>query len=365
MGPLSGIRIIEFEAIGPAPYCGMLLADLGADVILIEQAETGLQGDPAKDLTRRGKRSIVLDLKDRDDLAVARELCRGADVLIEGRRPGAMERLGLGPDDLMPDNPGLIYGRVTGWGQAGPLASAAGHDINYIALSGILGAIGEKDRPPVPPLNLVGDYGGGSLFLAFGILAAIIERQHSGRGQVIDAAITDGAASLSTIFYALMAQGRWQAERGHNLLDGSAPYYRCYETRDGKYISVGAIEPRFYRVLLEKLGLDPADFEPQNDQARWPAYIKRFEEVFKSRTRMEWCELLEGTDACFAPVLDFEEAPFHPHNASRQAHIAQNGITAPAPAPRFSRAIGKADGGLPMKDQHRAEILAEIGPDRR
>ena len=365
MGPLSGIRIIEFEAIGPAPYSGMLLADLGADVILVEQAEASLQGDPARDFTRRGKRSIVLDLKDPADRDVARRLCRGADALIEGRRPGAMERLGLGPADLMGDNPGLVYGRITGWGQDGPLSTAAGHDINYIALSGLLAAMGEKDRPPTPPLNVVGDYGGGALFLVLGILSALVARQHSGKGQVIDAAITDGAASLSALFYTLLAQGRWQLDRGGNILDGSAPYYRCYETRDGKYVSVGAIEPRFYRLLLDKLGLETAEFEPQNDPSRWPQYVARFAEVFKSRTRQDWCDLLEGTDACVAPVLDFEEATRHPHNRARSTHIENGGRIMPAPAPRFSGTPADITGELPLKDQHRVEILSELDPDRR
>ncbi|MFC7047898.1 CaiB/BaiF CoA transferase family protein [Emcibacter nanhaiensis] len=360
MGPLSGIRIIEFEAIGPAPYCGMLLSDLGADVILVEQAAVSLQGDPEKDFTRRGKRSIMLDLKYPADLETARKLCRGADALIEGRRPGAMERLGLGPDELMADNPGLVYGRITGWGQDGPLSTAAGHDINYVALSGLLGAMGEKDRPPLPPLNVVGDYGGGALFLVVGILSALIARHNTGKGQVIDAAITDGTASLSTLFYGLLAQGRWNLDRGSNLLDGSAPYYRCYETKDGKYVSIGAIEPRFYSLLLDKLGLDPGEFEPQNDPSRWPDYTARFAAIFKSRTREEWCELLEGTDACFAPVLDFAEAARHPHNLARKAHVEGDGLTMPAASPRFSATPAADNRDTPAKDQHRAEILAEI-----
>jgi len=330
------LKIIEVSGLGPGPFCGMLLADLGADVVCVDRSG-GSVLDPATDYSRRGKRSIELDLKDSGDREVFLDLVGKADALFEGFRPGVMEQLGLGPDECMAVNQRLVYGRMTGWGQSGPLSQAAGHDINYISLTGVLHAIGSAGEPPVPPLNLVGDYGGGAMFLALGLVCALLETQQSGQGQVIDAAMTDGSALLMTLFYSLQTQGQWTTRRGSNLLDGGAPYYGVYQTSDGKYISVGSIEPRFYTALLEKAGLDEMDVETQNDFRRWPEMKERLAEVFKARSREEWCDLMEGTDVCFAPVLDFQEAPAHPHNRARGTYIEVEGHVQPAPAPRFSR----------------------------
>jgi alpha-methylacyl-CoA racemase len=336
MGPLKGLKIIEVSGIGPGPFCGMLLADLGADLVCVDRPGRPLL-DPETDCMRRGKRSIILDLKSPQDTEILLAMVEKADVLFEGFRPGVMEKLGLGPDECMARNPRLVYGRMTGWGQFGPLAQTAGHDINYISLCGALHAIGPKDGKPVPPLSLVGDFGGGALFLALGLVSAILETRESGQGQVIDAAMSDGSALITSIFHSLKAQGQWRTERGSNLLDGGAPFYQAYETRDGKYISIGPIEPHFFTLLLEKTGLDPEKFGPQNDVRRWPGQQRRLETLFKTRTREEWCERLEGSDACFAPVLDFNEAPGHPHNQARETYINVGGMTQPAPAPRFSR----------------------------
>jgi alpha-methylacyl-CoA racemase len=336
LGPLEGLKIIEVSALGPGPFCGMLFADLGADVVCIDR-ESPPALDPATDCTRRGKRSVLLDLKSAADREVFLQLVAQADAVFEGFRPGVMEKLGLGPDDCRKVNRCLVYGRMTGWGQHGPLARAAGHDINYVALSGALHAIGRNGEKPVPPLNLVGDYGGGAMFLALGMVCAILEAQKSGEGQVVDAAMTDGSALLMTLFYSLRAQGQWNMERGRNLLDGAAPFYDSYETRDGKYVAVGALEPQFFELLKEKTGLAGADLPAQNDVRRWPELKSRLEELFRTRTRQEWCDLLEGSDACFAPVLDFEEAPGHPHHQARGTYMELDGMTQPAPAPRFSR----------------------------
>jgi alpha-methylacyl-CoA racemase len=318
----------------------MLLADMGAEVVVVDRSSTpqGIAMPSRYDINARGKKSIALDVKKPEGLEALLKLVDQADVLVEGYRPGVAEKLGFGPDVCQQRNPGLIYGRMTGWGQTGPLAGAAGHDINYIALTGSLAAIGGPDKP-VPPLNLVGDYAGGSLFLVMGILAALFERQQSGKGQVVDAAIVDGSASLMSIFYTLNNLGLWSTRRGANMLDGAAHFYDTYETSDGKFISIGSIEPQFYALLLEKACLDPEVFREQGDASSWPELKRRLVEIFKTRSRDEWCELMEGTDVCFAPVLDFKEAPQHPHNVERSTYIEIEGLQQPAPAPRFSRSV--------------------------
>ncbi len=352
-GPLSGLKVIEMPAIGPVPFCGMLLADLGADVLRLQrlgESGLGLPIEPKFELLARGKRSLRVDLKHPAGIAMVLDLFAKADVVLEGFRPGVMERLGLGPDVALARNPGLVYGRMTGWGQDGPLAQAAGHDINYIALTGALGAIGEKGGKPVPPLNLVGDFGGGSLYLAMGLLAALYERQQSGQGQVVDAAMVDGAASLMTMFYGMRAAGMWQAERGINVLDTGAPWYGSYECADGDYICIGSIETKFYAELLEKLGLDAKILPRQHDRARWGELQAAFGAAFRTRTRAEWCSIMEGSDICFAPVLNLDEAPQHPHMQARQTFVAPNGVTQPAPAPRFSRTPGAIRPAAPEAD---------------
>jgi alpha-methylacyl-CoA racemase len=339
MGPLQGTRIIELGGIGPGPFCGMLLADLGADVVLVDRKGGALpfNAQPKFDLTRRGKRSIALDLKQPGAAEVVLRLAETADGLIEGFRPGVMERLGLGPEACLARNPRLAYGRLTGWGQHGPLASAAGHDINYVALSGILYHGGHRDSAPAVPPTVVGDVGGGAMFMAVGLLAAILNARATGRGQVVDAAITDGCALMSTLVQGLRAQHLWADRRQSNALDGGAHWYDCYRCADGEWISVGALEPQFYRLLLEKCGLAGDGLErAQFDVARWPELKRRFEELFARKTRAEWCGLLEGTDVCFAPVLNFAEAAVHPHNRAREAYLEIDGISQPAPAPRFS-----------------------------
>ena len=338
MGPLAGIKIIEMKGIGPGPYAGMLLADLGADVIVVERSSqtVGIAVPAKKDVTSRGKRSIALDIKNPAGLKALLRLVERADVLFECFRPGVAERLGVGPDQCHAINPALVYGRLTGWGQSGPLAHAAGHDINYISLTGALAAIGGKEKP-VPPLNLVGDYAGGSLFLMIGILAALLEARESGKGQVIDAAITDGSASLMSVFHGWKDIGFWNENRHSNLLDGAAYHYDVYETADGKFVSIGALEPQFYALLVEKAGLDEDLFGKQAGPEHWPALKEQLAMIFKQRSRREWCEILEGSDACFAPVLDFTEAPAHPHNHARDTYVTIAGVDQPAPAPRFSR----------------------------
>lgn len=339
-GPLKGLRFIEFAGIGPLPMCAMMLADQGADVLRIDRIEPsglGIARPTRFDFTSRGRSSVALDLKAGDGIACALDLIAGADGLIEGFRPGTMERLGLGPDECWLRNPRLVYGRLTGWGQDGPLAHAAGHDLNYIALSGALHAIGRAGQPPTPPLNLVGDYAGGSMTLAFGMVCALIEARSSGKGQVVDAGMSDGAISLLTGLYGLHAAGLHGAERGTNLLDSGAPHYEVYRCADGLWVSVAPIEEKFRRQLIDRLGLDPATFPDVNDPANWPAARKLLEDVFASRTRAEWCALLEGSDACFAPVLSLAEAPDHPHNRQRESFLTIDGSIQPAPAPRFSR----------------------------
>jgi alpha-methylacyl-CoA racemase len=331
-GPLAGVRIVEFASIGPGPFAAMLLADMGAEMIAIDRP----QPDPFRPgvVLSRGRPVVVADLKDPAQRDQALELAASADALIEGFRPGVMERLGLGPDVLLARNPKLVYGRMTGWGQTGPLAQTAGHDINYIAITGALAAIGAPDRP-VPPLNLLGDFGGGALYLVVGVLAAILSAEKTGRGQVVDCAICDGAASLMAMIVEASAAGVWRSARSANLLDGGAPFYRTYECSDGEHVAVGALEPRFYSRLCELAGLDDPVFRNREGEA-WPALSEKMEAVFKTCTRDEWRTLLEGTDACFSPVLKLEEAPRHPHLVARQTFVDVDGVAQPAPAPRFS-----------------------------
>ncbi|MCC6006106.1 MAG: CoA transferase [Rhodobacteraceae bacterium] len=338
MGPLEGVRVVEFGAIGPVPMAAMLLAEMGAEVIRLERArgsKGGIEMDVRHDLTLRSRPALAVDLKSPDGLATAHRLCARADILLEGYRPGVMERLGLGPEALCADNPGLVYGRMTGWGQEGPLAQSAGHDINYIALVGALAAIGQQDAP-LPPLNLVGDYGGGALYLALGVLAALIGRARTGRGQVVDAAMVDGAASLMTVFYGLRAAGDWQPRRAANLLDGGAPFYGVYGTSDGRHIAIGPLEPQFWSALVAALGWDEASLPDRADPASWPELRRRLRAAFASASRDTWCARLEGTDVCFAPVLDMDEAPGHPHLRARGTFVEVDGIAQPSAAPRFS-----------------------------
>ncbi|MBO0737468.1 MAG: CoA transferase [Alphaproteobacteria bacterium] len=342
LGPLAGVRVVELAGIGPGPMCAMLLADLGATVLRIDRpgpSDLGLRREPRHDLLLRGRRSVVLDLKCPDAKALALRLIARADALIEGFRPGVTERLGLGPEDCLKCNPRLVYGRITGWGQDGPLAHAAGHDINYISLVGALHAFGRRGQPPTPPLNLIGDFAGGALYLALGLVCGILEAQRSGQGQVVDAAMVDGAASLMTAFHGMLAAGLATHERGANHLDTGAHFYNVYECADGLWISIAPIEGKFYAELLRRLDIDPTTMPPQMDRAGWPEATHRLAALFKTRTRREWCELLEGCDACFAPVLTTDEAARHPHNAARRTYVEIDGIVQPAPAPRFSRTV--------------------------
>lgn len=333
-GPLTGIRIIEFAGIGPGPFCGMMLADHGAEVIRIDRP--GGRLDP-RDPLARNRKSIILDMKKPEAVAVARDLCRNAHGIIEGYRPGVMERLGLGPDVLVGDNPALIYGRMTGWGQYGPYAHAAGHDINYIALAGVLHTIGRAGEKPVPPVNYIGDFGGGGMMLAFGMVSALLHAARTGQGQVIDCAMTDGAALLSAMTWGFNAMGIWNDAAGTNMLDSGAHFYDTYTCADGKFISIGSIEPQFYALLRSATGLDAdPDFDAQHDRGQWSALKDKLTALFATKTRDEWCEVMEHSDICFAPVLSLGEAPAHPHNAARQTFITVDGNTQPAPAPRYS-----------------------------
>ena len=362
MGPLSGIKVIEIRGIGPGPYAGMLLADMGADVVVVEKSSTfsGL-GIPAKsDVNSRGKRSIALDLKNPHGIKALLKLVETADVLFESFRPGVAERVGFGPKDCHGINPALVYGRLTGWGQQGPLAKTAGHDINYISITGALAAIGNKEKP-VPPLNLVGDYAGGSLFLVMGILAALIEARRSGKGQVVDAAITDGTASLMSFFYGLQQAGFWNPARDTNLLDGGAYHYNVYETSDGKFVSIGPLEPSFYKLFVENAGLDPKVFGVQAGPKDWPRLKEQLADAIRQKTQQEWCELLEGSDACFAPVLDFLEAPRHGHNRERGTYISIDGLEQPAPAPRFSRTNCDTPGSPRAEGADTDAVLRDAG----
>ncbi len=340
MGPLTGVKIVEFGGIGPPPMCGMLLADMGADILRIDRTTPSGLGVPVEtrfSILDRSRRSVAIDLKKPEGTEAVLRLLDQADGLIEGFRPGVMERLGLGPEVCWARNPRLVVGRVTGWGQTGPLSHAAGHDINYIALTGALNAIGRRGQPPTPPLNLVGDFGGGALYLALGIVAALYEAKESGRGQVVDAAMVEGAASLMSATYAFYAGGITNDRRGENLVDSGSHFYDVYETSDGKYISIASIEAKFYAELLERLGLDKEPLPDQMDRERWPEFTERLATLFRTKTREEWCDILEGTDVCFAPVLSFDEAPHHPHNQARGVFVEVDGVTQPAPAPRFSR----------------------------
>lgn len=346
-GPLDGVRIVEMSGIGPAPFCAMLLADLGADVIRIDRLQAVDLGfnTPAKfDLLNRGKRAAAVDLKSAAGIGVVKTLVAQADALIEGYRPGVMERLGLGPDVCLGINPRLIYGRMTGYGQSGPMRDLAGHDINYIAMSGALAACGTSDQP-VPPLNLVGDFAGGSMYLAMGLLAALIETKASGKGQVVDAAMVDGVGSLMAMVTGLRQAGLWRNTREDNVVDGGAPYYRTYRTADGKFMAVGAIEARFYAALINGLGLAAEQLPKQNDKTHWPAMHRRFAEIFASRTRDEWTSVFAGTDACVTPVLDMVECVDHPLNSARSNYVEIDGVVGPTPAPKFSRTPGKVAGG--------------------
>lgn len=334
-GPLAGCRIVEFDAIGPVPLAGMILSDLGAEIVRIGRPGSVGTDAPGDKVLQRGRNRIELDLKNPSQRDQAMDLIDRADALLEGTRPGVMERLGLGPDDCFARNPKLAYGRMTGWGQQGPLSQSAGHDLDYIAITGALWAMGRKDQPPSPPLNLVGDYGGGTMFLALGVVAAILSARTTGKGQIVDAAMTDGAAVLMSMFYAFHNMGIWKDEREANLLDGGTPFYRCYPCADGGYMAVGALEPQFFAILLDKLDIDPTEF-PQYDRARWPQMLEAFAAKFATQTRDEWARHFEGSDACVAPVLSIGEAPTHHHNHARQTFAEHNGVMQPMPAPRFS-----------------------------
>ena len=364
MGPLAGLRVIELAGIGPVPMCATLLADLGADVVRIDRLEPsglGVEMERRVHVHGRSRRSAAFDLK----VPAAREavlaLVAGADVLLEGFRPGVAERLGLGPADCHARNPRLVYGRMTGFGQDGPLAQAAGHDLNYLALAGALHAIGPAGGAPVPPLNLVADYGGGALYLAFGVMAALHERTQSGRGQVVDAAMVDGVASLMGLFHGLQAAGAWSDARGTNLLDGGAPFYATYETADGQWVSIAAIEPKFYAELARRIGLDERFVAAQNDRSQWPAMREAIAAIVRGRTRAAWCEQLEGTDACFAPVLTVGEAARHPHARARGTYVEVEGVVQPGPAPRFDRSAPVPVRPAPEVGAHTREVLVQSG----
>jgi alpha-methylacyl-CoA racemase len=365
MGPLAGFRIIEMAGIGPAPFAATLLADMGAEVIRVdrrEAADLGLPGrEPKFDVLHRGRRSLAVDLKTEAGRNIVKRLATKADGLIEGFRPGVMERLGLSPGELMKANPRLVFGRMTGFGQEGPMAANAGHDINYIALAGVLHAIGRKGGAPVPPLNLVGDFGGGGMFLAFGVVCALLEAQKSGKGQVVDAAMVDGAAFLAAGIYGLYSQGTWADERGVNVIDSGAPWYDVYQTKDGKWLSIGAIEKRFYAELLEKLGLAQAGLHEQHDRKGWPELRRRFTETIASKTRAEWEAVFAKSDACVAPVLSFGEVEAHPHNKVRGTFRRRDGVLQPAPAPRFSRTQCEMGASAPGRGADSAAILRDWG----
>lgn len=358
MGPLEGFRVIELAGIGPGPFCGMMLSDMGAEVIRVDRVVENPR--QPRDVMQRNRKSIAVDLKRSEGAEVVLKLCESADALFEGFRPGVTERLGVGPADCFARNEKLVYGRMTGWGQEGPLASAAGHDINYIGLAGALHAIGEPSGKPVPPLNLIGDFGGGGMLLAFGLVCGMLEAQKSGKGQVIDAAMVDGAASLMSAFFGMRDYG-FVPERGSNMLDGGAHFYGTYETSDGKYICVGSIEPQFYRLLVEHSGVNAVDFAAQMDRDDWSEKRDVLSAVFKTRTRDQWCEIMEGTDICFAPVLSIWEAPEHPHNRARETFIEVDGVTQPAPAPRFSRSEPQVSHSARSPGQDTAQVLQESG----
>ncbi len=357
-GPLSSLTVIEMVGLGPCPLAGQLLADLGAEVIVIDR-KSGV--DISKEVNRRGKKSIALDLKNEQGIEILLQLISKADILIEGFRPGVMERLGLGPDECLANNPRLIYGRMTGWGQTGPLSHSAGHDLNYLATTGALHAMGKDGEPPVPPLNLVADYGGGSMFLIMGTLSAIIERGISGKGQIVDAAMVDGVPAMMGMIHSMLAQDTWVNNREDNFVDGGAPYYRCYTCADGKYMSVGCIEPQFFAEFLHLAKLDENLGKKQNDKTAWPMLNALFEKTIRSKSRDEWASVFEGTDACVAPVLDFDEAANYPHNVERNAFFKQNGVTQTSIAPRFSRTIAPAPKPANKTGNDASGILQDIG----
>ena len=359
MGPLKGIKIIEMAGIGPGPFCGMVLADLGAEVIRVDRGSAKGTGS-RQEASNRGKKSIAVDLKSKDGVEVVLKLVKDADAIFEGFRPGVMERLGLGPEKCMELNESLVYGRMTGWGQDGPLSNAAGHDINYIALSGALAAIGRPGSPPVPPLNLIGDFGGGGMLLALGLVSALLEAKQSGKGQVVDAAMTDGSALLMTMIYTMQSSGFWKDSMGSNMLDGGAHFYDTYECSDGKFISLGSIEPQFYKLLCDLAGFDGNLSSDQMSRDSWPEKKKAVKDIILTKTREEWCQIMEGTDVCFAPVLNMEEAPNHPHNVARHTFIELEGVTQPAPAPRFSRTQPEVQSSPSLVGEHTDEILQSL-----
>jgi alpha-methylacyl-CoA racemase len=367
MGPLEGIRIVELAGIGPGPFCAMLLADMGAEVIRLDRADmvgkdTDRDGNDTRyNLMSRGRRNIAVDLKNKDGVVAALRLIDQADALIEGFRPGVMERLGLGPDVCLTRNPKLVFGRMTGWGQDGPIALTAGHDINYISLSGVLHSIGESDGPPSIPLNLVGDFGGGALYLAMGVLAALLSAKATGKGQVVDCSMVEGSASLMMMMYGALASGAWKEERGSNRTDGGAHFYHVYETKDGEYVSIGSIEPQFYRLLLTHTGLEGEDLPPQTDRTHWPEMEKRLERIFKTKTRAEWVEIMGQTDICFAPVLRMSEAFEHPHNVHRGSFVEVAGIKQPGPAPKFLGTPTHVPRPPARVGEHTDEILRDRG----
>ena len=363
MGPLEGKKIIEIAGIGPGPFCAMVLSDLGAEVIRVDRVSAvpnEFPSTPGVDLLNRGRKSVAFDLKNQEGIKALLRLVEEADALIEGFRPGVAERLGIGPEECLERNPRLVYGRMTGWGQTGPYSSMAGHDINYIALSGVLGAIGREGEAPVPPVNLVGDFGGGGMLLALGICAAFVEVQTSGKGQVVDAAMTDGSALLATMIHTFLSMGVW-GDRGTNMLDTGAPFYDVYECADGEYISLGSIEPQFYAELLRITGLDQEELPKQMDRSQWPKMKEKIAETVRTKSRDQWVELMEGTDVCFAPVLSPSEAYAHPHNVERETFIEVAGVKQPAPAPRFSRTPGAIDGPPPHPGEHTEEVLSSWG----
>ncbi len=363
MGPLEGMKIVEIGSIGPGPFCAQMLADMGADIIRIDRKtpSAAISQETKYEVLHRNRRSVMVDLKKPEGVQTVLKLIAQADALIEGFRPGVMERLGLGPDVCLETNPKLVYGRMTGWGQDGPLAQAAGHDINYISLSGALHAIGPKGGKPAIPLNLIGDFGGGGMFLAFGIMCGIYETRKSGLGQVVDASMVEGAAALTGMFYGMFAGGLQNNKRGSNLLDGGAHFYDTYETSDGKWISIGSIEPQFYALLLKHAGIEDEELKNQMDIDRWPDWKETVTAVFKTKTRDQWCDIMEGTDVCFAPVLSFDEVKDHPQNQSRQSFIEVGGVMQPAPAPRFSRTHPEMRYLPPKKGEHNVEALKEWG----